>query len=167
MSKLKKLILTALLSIFLTSSLLSLGAQSAKAQETWYDQGFSTWYRRVYDRNNPDEVFGERYTAANVQWIMYGLFSNILNFFIPSELSPCFFAAGPGTANSTLPELKDCADNLATSTGATSYETRPKESKPLFSPNFSAHKTHSRVKQIKNQNPQTTTLAEQPPTTTS
>jgi hypothetical protein len=52
----------------------------AKAQ-TWYDQSFQEWFGKVYDPANPSEIFGERYTAAQVQWIIYGLFS----FFIPAK----------------------------------------------------------------------------------
>jgi hypothetical protein len=50
----------------------------AKAQ-TWYNQTFQEWYGKVYDPSNPSEIFGERYTAAQVQWIIYSLGSFIIN----------------------------------------------------------------------------------------
>lgn len=50
----------------------------AKAQ-TWYNQSFQEWYGKVYDPTNPSEIFGERYTAGQVQWIVYGLMSFLIN----------------------------------------------------------------------------------------
>ncbi len=43
-----------------------------KAQ-TWYSQDPFEWYLKVYDQNTSpaDEIFGERYTAAQVQWVVY------------------------------------------------------------------------------------------------
>lgn len=46
---------------------------------TWYNQDFKTWYTKVADPTNPSEIFGERYTAAQVQWVIYGLFAFIIN----------------------------------------------------------------------------------------
>jgi hypothetical protein len=53
----------------------------AKAQtsSTWYNQNFGEWYLKVYDNSNPQEIFGERYTAAQVQWIMYSIPGLIFN----------------------------------------------------------------------------------------
>lgn len=53
----------------------------------WYDQGPFSWYKKVYDTSNPQEIFGERYTAAQVQWIFY----SIPAFFIHSIISPTVF----------------------------------------------------------------------------
>lgn len=40
---------------------------------TWYNQSFQQWFAKV--NNAPEtEIFGERYTAAQVQWVIYGLF---------------------------------------------------------------------------------------------
>ncbi|MCX7928508.1 MAG: hypothetical protein N2558_02380 [Patescibacteria group bacterium] len=39
----------------------------------WYDQTFPQWFIKVYEDSNPQEIFGERYTAAQVQWIFYSL----------------------------------------------------------------------------------------------
>ena len=77
-SMLKKIVVSFLLAIFL---LTSVSASYVKAQEggSWYNQSFQEWYSKVYDDSNPSEIFGERYTAAQVQWIIYGLFSFVLN----------------------------------------------------------------------------------------
>jgi len=49
---------------------------------TWYNQGFNQWYNKVYNENvsPPNEIFGERYTAAQVQWVVYSLIALPLNF---------------------------------------------------------------------------------------
>lgn len=43
--------------------------------ETWYTQSFPTWFTKVFDDSNPTEIFGERYTAAQVQWVVFSLAS--------------------------------------------------------------------------------------------
>lgn len=47
----------------------------AKAQEggTWYNQSFEEWSAKVFDDSNPQEIFGERYTYAQVTWILHSL----------------------------------------------------------------------------------------------
>ena len=47
--------------------------------EPWYNQDFFGWYAKVNDQSNPSEIFGERYTSAQVQWVVYGLLSIPLN----------------------------------------------------------------------------------------
>ena len=47
--------------------------------ETWYTQSFPTWFVKVFDDTNPTEIFGERYTAAQVQWVVFSLASMILS----------------------------------------------------------------------------------------
>ena len=59
----------------------------------WYsEQDPFAWYTKVYDTENspPSEIFGERYTAAQVQWIFYALWANVWNM-IPGnpELTIC------------------------------------------------------------------------------
>lgn len=46
---------------------------SAVKAQTWYSQTPFEWYVKVYDQNvSPsNEIFGERYTAAQVQWVIY------------------------------------------------------------------------------------------------
>ena len=76
---LKKIILVFCTSFLLLSSSLPLAA--AVHAQTWYNQSFPEWYLKVYDENSspPNEIFGERYTATQVQWVIYGFFSNIAN----------------------------------------------------------------------------------------
>src|SRR3972149_9907052 len=110
MSKLKtlitKTILSCLIFILLTFSL----TPTAYAQVgggSWYNQSFPEWFSKVY--GSPDnEIFGERYTAAQVQWIFYSIISQV--FLISQQLSQCIFSGEltacfsqpAGSAQSTL-----------------------------------------------------------------
>lgn len=56
-------------------------APSTPPKSSWYNTNFGDWYKKVYDeKTSPgSEIFGERYTAAQVQWVVYGTMSFILN----------------------------------------------------------------------------------------
>lgn len=99
----KKIIISFLILLTFSSTFL---ATSIKAQEsggTWYNQSYQEWSNKVYDTSNPSEIFGERYTAAQVQWIIYGLFSFIINN-ITGDAS---------TTNCLITnDLKSCKDGL-------------------------------------------------------
>jgi hypothetical protein len=73
---LKKLSIILSLFVFLTASTLSFFPKKAHAQSNpWYNQSFAQWYAKVYNTSvSPDsEIFGERYTAAQVQWVIYSI----------------------------------------------------------------------------------------------
>lgn len=77
---LKKISLIFLSFLILISSYLTILAPSAHAQ-TWYNQNPFEWYIKVYDKDTspPNEIFGERYTAAQVQWVIWSLFATGIN----------------------------------------------------------------------------------------
>ena len=87
MKKLKNIFLKTFFFIFTFIIICFLFAKNALAQDAtssaspgpWYNQSFSEWHAKVYGDSNPQEIFGERYTAAQVQWVMYGLFSFLLH----------------------------------------------------------------------------------------
>lgn len=63
----------------------------------WYNESFPEWYSKVYDNSNPSEIFGERYTAAQVQWVVYGLIATVMNAALSSipgiiSVTACIFA---------------------------------------------------------------------------
>jgi len=66
----KKLLLSFLIAITFLFSFAPY-VSTVKAQTSWYSQDPFEWYLKVYDTSNPSEIFGERYTAAQVQWIIY------------------------------------------------------------------------------------------------
>lgn len=43
-------------------------------QGTWYEPGPCAFHNKVFNPNNPSEIFGERYTYAQVNWIAWSLF---------------------------------------------------------------------------------------------
>lgn len=53
---------------------------------TWYNQGIGDWFNKVYDTENPSEIFGERYTAAQVQWVLYSTVAVTLNLFLGTDV---------------------------------------------------------------------------------
>jgi hypothetical protein len=94
---LKKLLVSFLLGLTVFFSFVPYFSPT-KAQ-TWYNQSFQEWYGKVYDPANPSEIFGERYTAAQVQWIIYSLFSYLVNS-----------AVGPQSAGAVRCFLTNTAD---------------------------------------------------------
>lgn len=59
------------------------GQSGAPAE--WYNQSFPEWFGKVYDPSNPGEIFGERYTAAQVQWVFYSVFSMVISTVIGNK----------------------------------------------------------------------------------
>ena len=101
----KKLVLVISFTFLLLSSTLPF-ATSIHAQ-TWYNSSFPEWYVKVYDEtvSPSNEIFGERYTAAQVQWIVYSLISLPLNFVGKEnqQVITCFLTSVAG-GNTLTPE---------------------------------------------------------------
>ena len=99
---LKKIIISFLLVMF---SIPFAFVSQAKAQEggNWYNQSFEEWSAKVFDDSNPQEIFGERYTYAQVTWIMHSLQA----FALGDDLISCV-SASTGDLN----KLKKCIDGL-------------------------------------------------------
>ncbi len=67
---------------------------------TWFNQDFFDWYHKVYNDQNPSEIFGERYTAAQVQWVVYSLISLPLNMDPDTQkVVACFFGIVGGSSD--------------------------------------------------------------------
>ena len=124
----------------------------------WYNQSFPTWYLKVYDTNvSPSsEIFGERYTAAQVQWILYSIPSLIINLVAGgnTELASCLVAASNSQMN--LTSCKDAAvsavNGLLTRFGIplAGDINEPQETKPLASLMFSSDRSLSGFGYVKN-----------------
>lgn len=100
----KKLTLSIIASLVLFFNLLVPYAHAQGANPTyqgpWYFQGPVQWYTKVYDTSNPQEIFGERYTNAQVQWVIYSLFSIMITMFTGPEIPMCILTGditGPCT----------------------------------------------------------------------
>lgn len=89
-------------------------AKTAKAQEVnpWYNQDFKEWFLKVYDDTNPTEIFGERYTAAQVQWIFYSIIS--LPFTNAKDLVNCGFSGDINNCKDVIIELISTNTNQKT-----------------------------------------------------
>lgn len=105
----KKILLSTLafLVIFLSFApgLLAVRAAEPASAGTWYNQDFGSWFGKVYDTSNPSEIFGERYTAAQVQWVVYGLFAFILNSTSNADVLSCIFK--------NAADIKACTDVIS------------------------------------------------------
>jgi hypothetical protein len=73
---LKKILLAFIASIILFTSTVT--PALAASTGTWYNQTFPEWFTKV-NTSPSDEIFGERYTSAQVQWVVYGFFNFIVS----------------------------------------------------------------------------------------
>ena len=118
---------------------------SVKAQEsTWYNQTFEEWYLKVYDNTNPTEIFGERYTAAQVQWIIYSLAA--LPFSNAKDLVQCGFTR----------DLSQCAKSVTDLTASipptpTYANNNPQKSNKSFLSYMMEDRPISAISYVKNQ----------------
>ncbi len=96
-SRLKKIISSFLLLLISSATLLSSASPALAAVDipvqvcppgaattnpgTWYDPSFCAFYSKVFT-TNPSEIFGERYTYAQVDWILWSLVWKGINFTI-------------------------------------------------------------------------------------
>lgn len=111
---------------------------------TWYNSNFKDWYAKVYDSNNQNEIFGERYTAAQVQWVIYGIWAFIFNIVIPQNVTNCIF--------STSVDLKACGEEIKTMLGQTpqtNSSVAATEQKSLFSMVFATDRPLSGIAYFK------------------
>lgn len=90
-------------------------APAAQAQSPWYNYSFDEFYAMVYDSDIDDsELFGERYTAAQVNWIIWAMLGFLLNMVgriggaDPQNFTDCvvgvFSSDNPITNLTSIPE---------------------------------------------------------------
>jgi hypothetical protein len=78
MNLLKKLTLSFLSALILLFSVAPYFSVQA-ATPIWYNQSIQEYYTKVFDSSNPSDIFGERYTFAQVQWVVYSLLGYIMS----------------------------------------------------------------------------------------
>jgi hypothetical protein len=113
-------ILTGLIFLFSFTPSLQVLAQTTSTPPTsgttWYNQTLPDWYLKVYDETNPNEIFGERYTAAQVQWVIYSIPSLLINLVTNgnSKLGACLVGVmGPNVdINLCVQGIEDAIKNL-------------------------------------------------------
>lgn len=146
LQKLTFSILSALIVLFSFAPYLSVKAAdpTPAPRGTWYNSNFGDWFNKVYDPNvSPEsEIFGERYTAAQVQWVFYSLMALIVNQVITPELTSCFLT------NTT--DLNACAGLLTSVAPTTNVATAQPETLPsLFSLVFATDRPLSGISYVK------------------
>lgn len=142
----KKLLASFLIGITLLFSLAPL--TRIKAAGTWYNQSFQEWSSKVYDDSNPNEIFGERYTAAQVQWIMYGLFSFIMNPFFESQSNSVFTCLNSGDIGSCVGDL--AKEDALTYFGGSIQNTHHGSVGSVWASIFSDNRPISGISYVKN-----------------
>lgn len=111
----KKILLTIFVFLLLIGGNLSLFARPSFAQSTspWYSQNPFEWYLKVYDESMspPNEIFGERYTAAQVQWVTWSVLSTpvrLAETVVDEKAILCIFKY---IADQTI-DISDCFDGI-------------------------------------------------------
>jgi hypothetical protein len=137
----KKLLLSFLAAIVLLVSVFTPYAH-AQASSVWYNQTFQEWYSKVYDPDvsPPGQIFGERYTAAQVQWIIYSVAAFFLGLMGDQNIILCFM-------NKDLNACGRLKDSLASNTSSGPHYAQ-KQNKSLLSLIF-AERSFSGIGYIK------------------
>lgn len=116
---LKKILVSFLLSLYLFIVSLSSLPLTTHAQEaTWYNTDFKTFFGKVYgEASPPSEIFGERYTAAQVQWVIYSLFGFMIkNSSSGGNVALCLLAeTDPLSCTDEIQTLIDLINSVNTS----------------------------------------------------
>lgn len=81
----KKLFLIVISSLLILNWTATPLLAATDSPSTWNNQGFGEWYVKVYDDTNPSDIFGERYTAAQVQWIIHSLGAQFMNALVGGD----------------------------------------------------------------------------------
>jgi hypothetical protein len=108
----KKALLSFLAIVVLFSAI---APRVAHAQvDPWYNQGIYEWYVKVYDEDStpPAEIFGERYTAAQVNWIIWSILTWLPNRILNPSLTACIL----GGLFADALDVGDCIEGLTGST---------------------------------------------------
>src|SRR5258708_5130031 len=107
MSKvLSKLLISVLTSMILILSMVpsAMAATPQSSPGPWYNQNFGQWSTKVFG-GDQNEIFGERYTYAQVNWILNSLIALVIG----TDITKC--VSGGTTGN--LKDIGDCASKLA------------------------------------------------------
>lgn len=102
MSALPKIFKKLLLSFLAFLVLFTSFATPAKADGEWYAPYLNDWYTKAYDTSNANSIFGERYTAAQVTWVVYTMLSLPFTITLGPKLTSCVIANIPTGAVSQL-----------------------------------------------------------------
>jgi hypothetical protein len=144
---LKRIIFTLLSFVILSVSVFTPVAHAQVGPGPWYDQGLYDWYAKVYDPNisSEEQIFGERYTAAQVDWIIWSLLTWPVTKLIGPEGVSCVLKL---IATKTL-DISGCAGALITEVDEEATLRPPPDNESLASKVF-ADRPFSGVTYFKN-----------------
>ncbi len=100
----KKIIISVVLFWFTFLSVFVPSVKAADQTGPWYNQNFGQWSTKVFG-GDQSEIFGERYTYAQVTWIV----NSLITIVIGSDVAKCITAG----SNGDLKAIGNCASNLA------------------------------------------------------
>lgn len=135
----KKFLLTFFTFLIVFVSSLSFFVRQTHAQTYWWNPPFQEFYNKVnsVEANPPQEIFGERYTAAQVSWIMWSLLMFAMNNTVDSNMSTCILAGGSFTG---------CHEQYPTWTKPVGFNpTEKKDSEGVFATFFPTNRSVSFV----------------------
>lgn len=104
--KISKLLISVLASIVLLLNLSSVvlaadPSPSPAVPGPWYNQDVGQYAGKVFG-GDQNQIFGERYTYAQTQWVFYSLFLGILNVATQGKLTGCLTTLATGNATSCI-----------------------------------------------------------------
>src|SRR6266404_8684586 len=145
----KQLLISAMTAVVLVLGVAAPAFAQAKTTTVapWYSQDLGTWYAKVYNPANPNEIFGERYTAAQVNWVFWGFVSFALNLatgFNP-VISGCVVTVVTGNAGTCTTQVL----NSLKSTNAQFKIGDNGKSKSVFAQIFQEDRTLSGITSIR------------------
>jgi len=128
----KKIFVSLIITSYAFLTLAATPAHALLGTGPWYDQSPTQFYSQVYG-DNDTEIFGERYTAAQVQWVMYSVPSVILNMivhlvgFSPKNIADIFGhnAAGFSPISTSLTQPEPIAESPSPSLLSKIFTDRP------------------------------------------
>lgn len=83
-------------------------ATPVKAEGPWYNQTPDQFAKKVMDKTNPDAIFGERYTYAQINWIINSL-AIFINPSEPQKLIDAFKSVIEKQLKGEIPSFSDYA----------------------------------------------------------
>jgi hypothetical protein len=110
---LKKLLASLLLATFLLTTFF---VPHVKAEGNWYNQSFQEWYAKVHDDNNPQEIFGERYTSAQVEWIIWSALAWLPTKIVGPNIMICVLSGDVGECIKGLTHAPNVQNNKVLTT---------------------------------------------------
>lgn len=99
-----KLLVSLLATVTLFFSIVPITLAQSAPTAPWYNQSFPQWSAKVFG-GDQNEIFGERYTYAQVNWIINSLTAIVIG----SDITQCIQAGSTGN----LKAVGDCASKLA------------------------------------------------------